>query len=41
MFGFQNPGTMSMPVKQAITGGDSDCRNLNLQKMFQLVGLGE
>jgi len=41
MFGFRNPGLMRVPINQAIRGGISDCRNRNLQKMFQLVGLGE
>jgi len=41
MFGFRNPGTMRIPVETAISGGESDCRNRRLQKMFQLVGLGE
>jgi predicted HTH transcriptional regulator len=41
MFGFRNPGLMRVPISQAIQGGISDCRNRNLQKMFQLVGLGE
>ncbi len=41
MFGFRNPGLMRIPLIQAIQGGHSDCRNRNLQKMFQLVGLAE
>ncbi len=41
MFGFRNPGTMRVPIDIALQGGESDCRNRNLQKMFQLVGLGE
>ncbi|MGH9340940.1 MAG: ATP-binding protein, partial [Acidobacteriota bacterium] len=41
LFGFRNPGTMRLPLEDAINGGMSDCRNRNLQKMFQLVGLGE
>jgi len=41
MFGFRNPGTMRVPIGVALQGGESDCRNRNLQKMFQLVGLGE
>ena len=41
MFGFRNPGTMRLPLEDALRGGLSDCRNRNLQKMFQLVGLGE
>jgi len=41
MFGFRNPGLMRVPLHLAIRGGNSDCRNRNLQKMFQLVGLAE
>ena len=41
LFGFRNPGTLRVPLKEAIRGGTSDCRNRNLQKMFQLIGLGE
>ncbi|HOC71901.1 MAG TPA: ATP-binding protein [Candidatus Hydrogenedentes bacterium] len=41
LFGFRNPGGLRVPLRDAISGGVSDCRNRNLQKMFQLVGLGE
>lgn len=41
LFGFRNPGTMRVPVEDAIRGGMTDCRNRTLQKMFQLVGFGE
>jgi len=41
LFGFRNPGMMRVPKDEAIRGGVSDCRNRNLQKMFQLIGLGE
>ncbi|MEZ4273639.1 MAG: ATP-binding protein [Myxococcota bacterium] len=41
MFSFRNPGTMRIPVDEAVRGGSSDCRNRKLQKMFQLAGLGE
>jgi predicted HTH transcriptional regulator len=41
LFGFRNPGILRVPLKEAIRGGTSDCRNRNLQKMFQLIGLGE
>ncbi|ADN36239.1 putative transcriptional regulator [Methanolacinia petrolearia DSM 11571] len=41
LFGFRNPGLMRIPKIEAIRGGVSDCRNRNLQKMFQLIGLGE
>jgi hypothetical protein len=41
MFSFRNPGTMRVPVEDAIHGGTSDCRNRNLQTMFDLIGYGE
>lgn len=41
LFGFRNPGVMRLPVEVALLGGNSDCRNRNLQKMFQLAGLAE
>lgn len=41
LFGFRNPGILRVPLADAIRGGTSDCRNRNLQKMFQLIGLGE
>lgn len=41
LFGFRNPGAMRVPPDSAMRGGDSDCRNRRLQKMFQMVGLGE
>jgi ATP-dependent DNA helicase RecG len=41
MFGFRNPGTLRIPIKDALQGGISDCRNRNLQKMFQMIGSGE
>jgi len=41
MFSFRNPGTMRIPVADAIRGGLSDCRNRTLQMMFDLVGYGE
>ncbi len=41
LFGFRNPGLFRVPRGDALQGGVSDCRNRNLQKMFQLVGLGE
>ena len=41
IFLFRNPGTMRLPIEDAIRGGDSDCRNRNMQKMFQLIGYGE
>ncbi|MEO6624286.1 MAG: ATP-binding protein, partial [Burkholderiaceae bacterium] len=41
MFGFRNPGLMRIPVEIALQGGESDCRNRTLHKMFRLVGVGE
>lgn len=41
MFSFRNPGTMRIPIEDAIHGGLSDCRNRNLQTMFDLIGYGE
>lgn len=41
LFGFRNPGLFRVSRGDALQGGVSDCRNRNLQKMFQLVGLGE
>ncbi len=41
MFGFRNPGLMRLPPELAVIGGNSDCRNRRLQKMFQLVGYGD
>lgn len=41
MFGFRNPGLMRIPAEVAMRGGESDCRNRTLHRMFRLVGLGE
>lgn len=41
MFGFRNPGSMRIPPEIAIRGGEHDCRNRTLHKMFRLVGVGE
>ena len=41
LFGFRNPGLLRVPKHEAIKGGVSDCRNRNLQKMFQLIGRGD
>lgn len=41
MFGFRNPGLMRIPVEVALMGGEPDCRNRTLHKMFRLVGVGE
>jgi ATP-dependent DNA helicase RecG len=41
MFGFRNPGLMRIPVEVALQGGEPDCRNRTLHKMFRFVGVGE
>ena len=41
MFGFRNPGLMRIPIEQAISGYESDCRNRKLHQMFHFIGLGE
>jgi len=41
LFEFRNPGTMRVPVQVARKGGDSDCRNRAMQRMFRMVGFGE
>jgi ATP-dependent DNA helicase RecG len=41
LFEFRNPGLMRVPLQDAIEGGHSDCRNRCMQKMFQMVGLGD
>ncbi len=41
LFGFRNPGNLRLPVQVVLQGGTSDCRNRRLQKMFQLIGVGE
>jgi len=38
---FQNPGRLRILVERLYAGGGSDPRNPNLQKMFQMLGLGE
>lgn len=38
---FQNPGRLRILVERLYAGGVSDPRNPNLQKLFQLLGLGE
>ncbi|MBA2670203.1 MAG: putative DNA binding domain-containing protein [Gemmatimonadetes bacterium] len=40
-FEFRNPGRLRIPRSLALQGGTSDCRNRNLQKMFQMIGAGE
>jgi ATP-dependent DNA helicase RecG len=41
MFGFRNPGNMRISLKQALQGGESDCRNRIIHQMFLMIGLGE
>ena len=41
MFSFRNPGMMRGPIDTALHGGQSDCRNRTLQKMFRFISLGE
>ncbi|GAA0508747.1 RNA-binding domain-containing protein [Deinococcus depolymerans] len=40
-FSFTNPGGLRLPREQVMRGGRSDCRNLQLQVMFQLIGSGD
>ena len=40
-FLFYNPGRLRISLQQLYDGGISDPRNPNLQKMFQMLGLGE
>jgi predicted HTH transcriptional regulator len=40
-FEFRNPGTLRIPIEQAMQGGMSDGRNRVLQRMFRFIGLGE
>ncbi|MCB1715073.1 MAG: putative DNA binding domain-containing protein [Candidatus Competibacteraceae bacterium] len=40
-FIFKNPGRLRIPREELYQGGVSDPRNPNLQKMFQMLGLGE
>lgn len=41
MFGFRNPGLMRIPIDIALRGGEHDCRNRTLHKLFRFVGVGE
>lgn len=41
VFIFMNPGRLRIPREVLYQGGVSDPRNPNLQKMFQMLGLGE
>jgi ATP-dependent DNA helicase RecG len=40
-FLFSNPGRLRILLQRLYEGGVSDARNPNLQKMFQMLGLGE
>jgi len=40
-FEFTNPGTLLISLQQLKRGGVSECRNRNLQKLFQFMGRGE
>ena len=40
-FEFSNPGTLLLSQEQLMAGGVSECRNKSLQKMFQLLGVGD
>jgi ATP-dependent DNA helicase RecG len=40
-YSFSNPGRLRIPLQRLYEGGFSDARNPNLQKMFQMAGLGE
>jgi len=39
MFGFRNPGVMRISVRQALEGGENDCRNRARHQIFYLIGL--
>lgn len=41
LFSFRNPGLLRLPKEEVLRGGVSDCRNRNMQKIFQLIGMGE
>jgi len=40
-FEFSNPGRLRITIQELYGGGITDPRNPNLQKMFQMLGLGE
>ncbi|MBD2578063.1 RNA-binding domain-containing protein [Oscillatoria sp. FACHB-1406] len=40
-FLFANPGRLRIPLESLYEGGLSDARNPNLQKMFQMLGIGD
>jgi ATP-dependent DNA helicase RecG len=41
LFGFRNPGCMRVPLEDALVGGNSDCRNRVLQRLFRMAGYAE
>ncbi|KGJ88383.1 putative transcriptional regulator [Colwellia psychrerythraea] len=41
LFYFRNPGLMRVPLDVAFQGGEPDCRNRNLAKMFRFIKFGE
>jgi len=40
-YSFRNPGLLRISKEDIFKGGNSDCRNKTLQKMFQYIGMGE
>ena len=40
-FELSNPGTLLVSLEQLRNGAISECRNPSLQKMFQMIGLGD
>ncbi len=40
-FEFSNPGTLLVSREQLLKGGISECRNKSLQRMFQMLGVGD
>lgn len=41
LFGFRNPGCMRIALDDALSGGNSDCRNRVLQRLFRMAGYAE
>ena len=40
-FEFSNPGTLLVSLEQILRGSVSECRNVYLQRMFQMLGVGD
>jgi len=40
-FEFSNPGTLLVSLEQILRGSVSECRNKSLQRMFQILGVGD